>query len=151
MNDDVLRRAARSDAVDITALMQAAYSVYLPVIGGPLPPLEADYAAELEHTPAWVIEKDGTICGAVFLMPREDHMLLVNVAVDPAYQGQGLGRRLIEKAEAEARDQGYTEIRLFTHAKMSENIDLYTRLGWHEYDRREQAGVPRVFMRKSLT
>lgn len=151
MNEVTERPANEGDAPCITALMKAAYGVYVPRLGNSIPPLDADYAEELHHCDAWVLEAEDRLCGALFLSPQPDHMLLVNVAVDPASQGRGLGRRLIEKAEDEARKRGYTEIRLFTHAEMSENIALYTRLGWLEYERREEAGVPRVFMRKFLT
>ena len=151
MNDVTERPANGGDAPRITALMRAAYGIYVPRFGRSIPPLEADYTEELNHCDAWVLEAGGHLCGALFLSPQSDHMLLVNVAVDPANQGRGLGRRLIEKAEDETRKRGYTEIRLFTHAGMSENIALYTRLGWLEYERREEAGVPRVFMRKFLT
>ena len=33
---------------------------------------------------------------------------------------------------------------------MHENIALYTKLGWQEYGRGEQAGFQRVFMRKMV-
>jgi GNAT superfamily N-acetyltransferase len=151
MNQVGMRPATGRDASAMTALMKAAYGIYVPRLGGSIPPLTADYDEELQTHDVWVIEERGALCGALILSPRADHMLLVNVAVDPASQGRGLGRRLIEKAEDETRKQGYTELHLFTHAGMSENIALYTRLGWHEYERRADSGVPRVFMRKFLT
>ncbi|MBB4004609.1 hypothetical protein GGR03_003704 [Aurantimonas endophytica] len=33
---------------------------------------------------------------------------------------------------------------------MYENLRIYERLGWEEYDRAEQDGFRRVFMRKRL-
>ena len=62
----------------------------------------------------------------------------------------GLGRRLIEFAEAEARRLGYAELRLYTHEKMVENIALYGRLGFEEIGRGREAGYDRVFMTKRL-
>lgn len=148
--DLTIRKAVAADADGVSALMRAAYSPYLSRLEGPLPPLEADYAEEIQTHQAWVMDEAGAIIGALFLDRADDHMLLVNVAVFPDQQGRGLGRRLIEKAEQETRAQGCGELRLFTHAEMTENVDLYTRLGWREYDRQEQAGVPRVLMRKPL-
>jgi len=146
-----IRKAVAADAAGISALMVAAYSPYEARLGAPPPPLGADYAEEIELYQAWVMDEAGAIIGALFLKAAEDHMLLVNVAVSPDQQGRGLRRMLIEKAEQETRAQGFDDLRLFTHAKMTENVALYTRLGWREYDRQDHAGVPRVFMRKSLT
>jgi N-acetylglutamate synthase-like GNAT family acetyltransferase len=130
--DLTIRKAVPTDARGVAALMQAAYSPYLSRLDGPLPPLEADYAEEVGAHQAWVMEEAGVIIGALFLDAADDHMVLVNVAVSPDQQGRGLGRRLIGKAEQETRAQGIRELRLFTHAKATENVILYTRLGWRE-------------------
>jgi len=143
-NDDLtIRKAVAADAEGISDLMVAAYSPYEARLGAPPPPLGADYAEEITLYQAWVMDEAGAIIGALFLKAAEDRMLLVNVAVSPDQQGRGLGRKLIEKAEQETRAQGFDELRLFTHAKMTENVDLYTHLGRREYDRQERAGVPR--------
>ena len=59
-------------------------------------------------------------------------MMIANVAVCPDFQGNGLGRGLLEFAEAEARKQGITELRRSTHVDLTENISLYRHLGWSE-------------------
>ena len=65
--------------------------------------------------------------------------------------GLVFGRRaLLDLADTEASAQGYRELRLYTHETMTENIALYTRLGWIKTHRGEQAGYQRVFMRKPL-
>ena len=84
------------------------------------------------------------------LLAKPDHLLLDNIAVRPDRQGQGLGRQLIRFAEAEARRLGFTELRLYTHETMTENIALYTRLGFVETGRGHDAGYDRVFMTKRL-
>ena len=40
--------------------------------------------------------------------------------------------------EAEARRAGFDSIYLYTHEKMTENLALYSRIGYVEYDRRSQ-------------
>ena len=77
-------------------------------------------------------------------------VLLDNIAVRPDRQGSGIGRRLMAFAESEARRLGHAELRLYTHVAMTENIALYTRLGFVETGRGHQAGYDRVFMRKQL-
>ena len=66
----------------------------------------------------------------------------------PDRQGRGFGRALLGFAEIEARRLGLTELRLYTHEKMTENIALYERLGFTETGRGREAGYDRVFMRK---
>ena len=84
------------------------------------------------------------------LLPTTSHLLLDNIAVSPARQGLGLGRRLLAFAEAEALRHGYHEIRLYTHQTMVENQRLYTSIGYEETGRGNEAGYDRVFMRKQL-
>jgi predicted N-acetyltransferase YhbS len=50
------------------------------------------------------------LVGGLILMPEEDHMTIANVAVHPRFQGNGLGRGLMEFGEAEAKKQGYSEL-----------------------------------------
>jgi len=49
-----------------------------------------------------------------------------------------------------ARQAGYESIYLYTNEKMAENIALYAKVGYVEYERREEEGFRRVFMRKPL-
>jgi ribosomal protein S18 acetylase RimI-like enzyme len=84
------------------------------------------------------------------LRPQIDHLLLDNIAVLPDSQRMGLGRQLISFAETEARRLGFSEVRLYTHQKMTENIALYTRLGFIEIGRGHESGYDRVFMTKRL-
>jgi N-acetylglutamate synthase-like GNAT family acetyltransferase len=110
----------------------------------------ADYATVVSENSTWVLEHDGQCLGVLVLVVKPDHLLLENVAVDPAHQGQGLGRRLLDFAEAEARRLGLAEVRLYTNALMTDNRDLYSRRGYAEYDRRNLDGRDTVFMRKTL-
>jgi ribosomal protein S18 acetylase RimI-like enzyme len=111
----------------------------------------ADYAEVIAHHQVWVAEAEQQIIGGLVLIPEEDTLLLDNIAVHPNYQGRGIGRALLELADAEALCQGYDELRLYTHETMTENIALYTRNGWVETHRGHQAGYARVFMRKRLS
>jgi ribosomal protein S18 acetylase RimI-like enzyme len=53
-------------------------------------------------------------------------------------------------AERSARDAGYKSIRLYTHEKMTQNIALYSRIGYVETHRGEEKGLRRVYMIKAL-
>jgi ribosomal protein S18 acetylase RimI-like enzyme len=72
------------------------------------------------------------------------------VAVDPAAQGTGLGRRLMDFAEEQARHMGLTRLWLCTKEVMTESASLYNHLGYREFDRRREAGYDRIFMEKML-
>lgn len=145
-----LRAAVPDDVADIEAIVQEAYSVYLPRMGKPPGPMFDDYRTLVADGRVTVAVDAGRVLGLIVLLPEADHLLLDNVAVAAEGQGRGLGRRLIAFAEAEARRLGLGEVRLYTHVTMTENIALYGRLGFVETHRGEQAGYSRVFMRKSI-
>ncbi|MBA2675703.1 GNAT family N-acetyltransferase [Ramlibacter sp.] len=63
------------------------------------------------------------------------------VAVAPAYHGTGIGRALLEFAEAEAVRRAFTSLYLCTNSRMTENQALYSKIGYVEYDRKPQAGA----------
>jgi GNAT superfamily N-acetyltransferase len=52
--------------------------------------------------------------------------------VADAARGQGLARRLMDEAEARARDLGMTRLRLDTNRSLTAAIAMYHRLGWTE-------------------
>ena len=108
-----------------------------------------DYAARIRDRTLFVAER-GALAGLLVLLPAADHLLLDNVAVAPHFQGQGVGRALLQFADAEAIRRGFREIRLYTHQRMTENIAMYAALGWEESGRGEQDGFSRVFFRKTL-
>jgi ribosomal protein S18 acetylase RimI-like enzyme len=151
MSDPAIRPARAADADGVASLVDQAYSPYIARMAGQRPgPMDDDYAARVAEGAVWVLERDGALAGILVLLPEPDHLLLDNVAVAQGHTGQGLGRRLVAFAEAEATRRGFAEIRLYTHVTMTENQALYRRLGFEETQRAEQAGFARVFMRKRL-
>ena len=145
-----IRPALLPDVPAIERVVRDAYRHYIARMAKPPGPMQDDYRARVAQGAAWVLEDAGAIVGVVVVLDAAGYLLLDNVAVDPARQGQGFGRRLIAFAESEARRRGYAEIRLYTHVTMVENQALYARLGFDETHRGTQAGFERVFMRKPL-
>ena len=146
----MIRPATYADRETVEEIVRDAYSVYLDRMDKPPGPMLDDYAALISDGAVSVLDNDNIIRAIIVLLPQLDHLLLDNIAVRRDRQGQGLGRRLIAFAEAEARRLGYAELRLYTHEKMTENIALYTRLGFVETERGNDAGYDRVFMTKRL-
>lgn len=153
MQDEVaadLRRPGPEDVGAITLCVRRAYARYAGRLPRAPKPVLADYATVVGETSTWILAHAGECLGVLVLVVKPDHLLLENVAVDPAHQGRGLGRRLLDFAEAEARRLGLAEVRLYTNALMTENLDLYSRRGYAEYHRRTLDGRDTVFMRKTL-
>ena len=69
-----------------------------------------------------------------------DHLLIENVAVSPAFQGRGLGRKLMGHAEQIAAVSGFAETRLYTNKLFADNIALYRKLGYR-IDREEMLAI----------
>jgi ribosomal protein S18 acetylase RimI-like enzyme len=150
MEEPRIRAATADDVSAITQIVGQAYRHYIARIGKPPGPMLDHYAARVLEGAVWVIEEGPAIVGISVLLPTTDYLLLDNVAVSPARQGLGLGRRLLAFAEAEAVRRGYCEIRLYTHQTMAENQRLYASIGYEETGRGTEAGYDRVFMRKQL-
>jgi GNAT superfamily N-acetyltransferase len=135
----------------LAALVDRAYAHYVPVIGRRPVPMDDDYAARCAAGEAfWLADAEDALLALIVLEDAADHLWVDNVAVEPAQHHQGLGRALLAFAEAEARRRGYTELRLLTNERMTRNIGVYERCGYAEYDRREENGMRRVYMRKPL-
>lgn len=145
-----LRPAQPDDATRIAACMRAAYQHYVPRLGNTPRPMLLDYAEVVREHAVTVAETGGELAGALVLSVTPDGFKLFIVGVHPAFQGRGIGRALLEHAEAEARRQGFDSIYLSTQEKMTENQALYAKVGYREYARRLEDGYSRVYMRKML-
>ena len=145
-----LRPAIPADRAAIEALVAAAYGPYVAAFGQRPGPMDDDYARLIADGRAQVVERAGALVGLLVLIPQADAMLLDNIATAPWLHGQGLGRALMARAEAQARAAGFPRIRLYTHQKMVRNQRIYAQAGYHETRRVTERGLPRVYMEKPL-
>jgi ribosomal protein S18 acetylase RimI-like enzyme len=104
----------------------------------------AALAATLEHAADLfvVAEAEGQIMGAVLGTFDGRRGWLHHLAVAPAWQGNGVGRRLVAEVEARLRTHGCAKINLHVEPDNVEVAGFYDRIG---YVRREL-----VFMEKWL-
>ena len=145
------RRATVEDAPAVTAVVLAAFAVYVERLGGVQPwPMTLDYAQVIADGQTWLADDAGEVVGALVLEDRADHLLLEVLAVAPGRQGSGVGHRLMALADEQAVDRGFDEVRLFTNARMTENLAYYPRQGYLETHRDEINGFHRVFFAKHL-
>jgi ribosomal protein S18 acetylase RimI-like enzyme len=145
-----LRPATAADVPRLTDLVAAAYAHYVERLGGPPRPMTDNYAEVVRSHRVIVAERDDAILGLVVLGVSDEGFFVDNVAVDPSYQGSGVGKALLEHAEIAAREAGFDSIYLFTHERMVENLALYARIGYVEYDRRAHGSAHVVYLRKKL-
>ena len=109
-----------------------------------------DYTKVCANPLAHAGEVQGELVAVLVLIEGENGILLDNIAVSPACQGLGVGKQLMRFAEELAAERGHETIDLYTHEAMTENIAMYTRLGYQEVSRKEVNGYARVYMRKAL-
>ena len=145
-----MRPARAADADALRAIARAAYQPYVERIGRQPAPMTADYDRAVETGHVWVARQGGRVVGLLVLAPDADHLLLENVAVLPEAQGLGVGRRLLELAEQQARALGLRQVRLYTNEAMTENLAYYPRRGYRETHRSTRDGFRRVFFTKDL-
>jgi GNAT superfamily N-acetyltransferase len=150
-----IRLAVTQDQGAIEEIVRQAYEPWVTTIGGRPGPMDADYAKLIAANRVHLIARAGDVgsdevAGLIVLIPEADGLVLDNVAVRPRLHGQGYGRVLLNFAEQEARRLGLPAVRLYTHEKMTTNIDLYNAIGYVETGRQEIDGGQLVHMRKHL-
>lgn len=91
-----------------------------------------DIRKKVDYQPGlfFVALLDGRVVGSV-MAGYEGHRGWLNyLAVLPEYQGQGYGRKLVEKAIAELRKLGCLKVNLEVRKSNSSVIDFYIHLGF---------------------
>jgi ribosomal protein S18 acetylase RimI-like enzyme len=146
----LIRRASADDAARLGAIARAAYSKYVVRLGREPAPMLADFPAHIAAEHVVVLEAGGVISGYMVAWPETDAYFIDNIAIDPARQGKGLARQLMDHAAAEARRLQLPAIRLYTNVAMTENLSLYAHLGFVETHRAIEHGFHRVYLRLAL-
>ena len=130
----IIRPAQATDAHVLAACIDAAYAQYAERISDM--PLVSDGCAEdIANNQVWVAVQGDEVVAGLVLIASDGFIKLANLAVHPDHGGKGLGRKLIELSEREAKRQGSSEMRLNTHVDMPENVRLYEHMGWAEVSR----------------
>ena len=128
----VFRRMVQDDA-DGVARVEAACM--------PVPWSRQSFWEEASHTDAYYLlaedaGKDGLIVAyaGCWVLANEGH--ITNVAVDPAYQGMGLGRRLMNELILRVKELGVDSMTLEVRPSNQVAINLYTSLGFRSVGQR---------------
>lgn len=107
----------------------------------PVPWSRQSFWEEASHTDAYyLIARDvdrGNLIVAYagcWVLANEGH--ITNVAVDPDYQGQGLGRRLMNELTSRVKALGVDSMTLEVRPSNTVAINLYTSLGFRSVGQR---------------
>lgn len=145
-----LRPASLADAPAVTECVNKAFAKWIPRIGRKPWPMLQDYLAVIPIAFVMIAEEKNIVVGVLVCSETDTGFLVDNVAVIPAHQGKGIGKTLLKRAEREAEARGYASLYLYTHELMTENIAMYIEFGYVEYERREEEGFRRIFLRKVI-
>ena len=87
---------------------------------------------------AWTArDAAGQLAGYYLLMYAVDEAHLLDVAVAAGRQGKGLGRHLLDRVKARAREQGMTSVLLEVRPSNERALAVYRRYGYREIGRRK--------------
>jgi len=106
-----------------------------------------------EREAVFLALKDGLIAGCIFALERTTDVYVGKLAVEPEFQGQGIGRRLMQAVEDFARGRNKSAIELQTRIELTTNHATFARLGFRETARTAHQGYDRptsITMRKEL-
>lgn len=100
----------------------------------------------------WAALKNGKIVGTVSVVPDGEWLYIRSMAVLPAAQGSGIGRKLLEAAENYAARNGFEKMFLYTTPYLPTAIRLYEQNGFvpGKLDAEGFFGTPSFVMEKKL-
>ena len=126
------RRASERDASAIAAVTNAAYVVERFFVDGDRTSAEEIRSLMGDGRFLVVDHADGRLVGSIHVRVRGDRGYFGLLAVDPAMQGHGLGRRLVAAAEALCAAAGCASMDLRVVNLRSELPPWYRSLGYEE-------------------
>lgn len=118
-----------SDVDEVLALEESVY---------PYPWSRANFTGSLASGyDAWLLrDTDGALVGYFLIMCAVDEAHLLNVAVAAPWQGQGIGRHLLDKIAACARGRGMDSVLLEVRPSNERALKIYERYGYATIGRR---------------
>ena len=126
-----IRRAERGDLDALVALERGVFAT------DRLSRLSLRRFLDSSSAEVLVADDGGHLAGTAIVLfrPRSAIARLYSIAVAPHLNGRGLGRRLLEAAEAEARARHCTSMRLEVHVTNTAAIARYRKSGYREFGR----------------
>lgn len=128
-----LRTATSADAPELSRLLAAAF-------GDPPSDLFNRLAEDSGRT--LVVELEGSAVGTVRLTRDQDTGGVYGFAVDPEWQGRGIGRDVLRRVCRQLRDEGARRVGLEVAVENDHALGLYTSLGFTQVATEDYYALP---------
>ena len=143
------QRMQPGDVDEVMAVENAAY---------PHPWTRGNFLESLESGyEAYLLLMNGALAGYFVVMKVVDELHLLNITVRASLQGKGLGRMLLDRVSALARERNMASILLEVRPSNVRAMDIYQRYGYTTIGRRKayyptanQAREDAIVMRLTL-
>ncbi len=121
-----IRLATPRDLGELTRLEQIAFTA------DRFTESQIEYLITRAHATILIMETDGAVSGSAYLLWRKNLPLarLYNIAINPEFQGQGLGAKLLKECELEAARRRCTVMSLEVRIDNKQAIVFYERHGF---------------------
>lgn len=87
-------------------------------------------AVYLQYSESFLLKVDNQILGVCLIQQKEQIGEIMNIAIEPAFQGQGLGKALLQHVIRCAREQGLQRLLIKTGNSGIGQIALYQQQGF---------------------
>jgi len=145
-----IRLAVPADAAAVTDCVCRAFIDYIAVIGQQPQPMLDDYQALIRRNRVYIAVADTDLAGVLVVEHSEHAFSIETLATHPAFQGAGIGKKLIAWAERLAQEHHVHAVTLSTNRLMHRTREIYRHLGFVEYDQAIVNGYDRILMRKTI-
>jgi ribosomal protein S18 acetylase RimI-like enzyme len=151
----ILRRAQLDDLEAVAAVLAAAFASYRPLYTAEgyarTTPSARELALRFGEGPVWVAVIGDAIIGTLSAAADGETLHLRSMAVLPGARGEGIGRQMLDEAEAFAHASGLRSITLKTTPFLDRAIALYESYGFRRSGEDDLSGTPLWTMKKPLT
>jgi ribosomal-protein-alanine N-acetyltransferase len=131
-NEIIICPMVAADIEQIMAIERASF---------PLPWLEQHFLDEINSAAAFPLtafDHDGRVVGYICPLQVLDEGHILNVAVDPACRGMGVGRLLVQRVMDDCRASGAAFVSLEVRVSNIAAINLYRQLGFAAVGQRKR-------------
>ena len=151
MTTAIITSAELADVEPVRQCAELAYQKYVSRMGRIPAPMCADFHQHIQDGECHIIRVNDRIVAYIVFRLLPTTLFIENIAVNPSFSGLGMGKQLLNYAEAQAQKAGLTQATLYTNEAMTENLAFYARLGYEETERKEEDGFKRVYFKKHLS
>lgn len=131
-----MRAASEADAASIAAITNAAFAIETFLEGMRT---DARRVADMMRQGVFLIcaDRGEGMIASVYVETRGARGYFGMLAVDPLYQGKGVGARMVRAAEEYCRERGCGAVDITVLSLRPELLPFYHRLGYSETDTKE--------------